>query len=176
MEKYLATQNRKTAVCPISEEVCETACRSCNDCKPESRSWSDCWSACDECNRCLARKIRSDIYLDPYNYMPWWHNKSVSNTPIAKQFCDNICGVNMCRRYRRRKEGYEQCLRCKQRGQCWSEYQSRCVQCPESQRGRSCEMKWGCPNPFGGEFGYVGPIDPMYTECRPCWNELNYTT
>jgi hypothetical protein len=176
MQKYLATRARKTAVCPIQKDWCDTACKRCTDCKSESRSWDECWSACDECNRCYARSVRADVYDDPYYYMPWWGNRSFAETPLAKQFCSNVCGVNMCRNFRKRYDGYRQCKRCQQRGQCWSEYQSRCIECPRSQRFKSCEEKWGCPNPNGTQYGYVRPMDPMYTDCKPCWNPLLYTT
>ena len=174
MDKFIATRARKTAVCPKQEKWCNTACQRCNDCKGESRGWSECWSACDECNRCNARKVRSDVYTDPSNYVLL--QRKLSDMPLPKQFCDNVCGVNMCKAFRKQYDGYGQCKRCQQRGQCWSEYQGRCIECPRSQRFRSCEEKWGCPNPNGSQFGAVPPTDPMFTECRPCWNSLNYTT
>jgi hypothetical protein len=176
MDKFIATRTRKTAVCPIQKKWCNTACDRCNDCKKESRAWDECWSACDECNRCYAKTVRADVYDDPYNYMFPWYQRTLAETPLAKQYCDNVCGVNMCRAFRQQKSGYDQCKRCQQRGLCWSQYQSRCIECPRSQRLQSCEQKWGCPNPHGSRFGYVAPTDPMYTDCKPCWNPLLYTT
>jgi hypothetical protein len=176
MEKYLATRARKTAVCPIQKKWCVTACQRCDDCKREERGWDECWSACDECNRCYARTVREDVYDEPYNYMPWWDNRKLSETPLAKQFCSNVCGVNMCKAFRQQYDGYAQCKRCQQQGLCWSQYQGRCIDCPRSQRFKSCEQKWGCPNPNGAQFGYVPPRDPMFSDCKPCWNSLLYTT
>lgn len=175
MKKYIATRVQKTAVCPIKEELCTTACERCTDCKAEKqgwqgKEWSECWSACDECNRCHAREVRADQYNDPYNYMVPFVTRSLSTEPLAKQFCSNICGVNMCKAFRARYDGYSQCKRCQQQGKCWSQYQQRCVKCAQSQAYKNCEEKWGCPSPHGTQFGYVAPIDPMFTECKPCWN------
>jgi hypothetical protein len=181
MKKFIATRLQKTDVCPVEHDWCTTACQRCSDCKRESRGWSECWSACDECNRCHAKWVRADIYNDPYNYSFPWTTRTLATTPaLAKQFCSNICGVNMCKAFRERYDGYVQCKRCQQRGQCWSQYQGRCVDCPREQAFRSCEEKWGCPNPHGSQTHpvqrFVPPIDPMYTDCTPCWNQLSYTT
>lgn len=173
MEKFLA-QQRRTTTCPIREDWCNTACQQCDDCERETRTFSECWTACDECKRCQARVHRADVYDEPYFYI--LQPRTLAGTPaIAKQYCDNICGVNMCKDYRDRLEGYNQCKRCEQQGLCWSQYQNRCVQCPSNQAG-GCERKWGCPNPNGSQFGFVAPMDPMFTDCRPCWNALQYTT
>ena len=163
MQKFIATKKKN---CQFNKEWCASACQKCQDCKKESRAWNSCWSACDECNKCAAKDIRTDVYNDPYNYMPLYPRK-LSETPLSKQFCDNICGVNMCKRFRQRQNGYAQCKRCHAKGLCWSEYKGRCVDCLQNKT--SCEKKWGCPNQQSPEFGYVAPIDPMFTECRPCW-------
>lgn len=176
MYKFLATRGPKSNICPVRKDWCEAACDRCEDCSPETRTWDGCWSACDECNRCHQRGKRSEFYNDPYNYMFPWYQRKLSETPLAKQFCSNVCGVNMCRAYRQRYDGYAQCRRCKQKGQCWSQYQNQCVPCSESQLMKSCEEKWGCPNPNGSQFGFVPPRDPMYTDCIPCWNPVGYTT
>lgn len=142
MEKYFARQSDFQSQ---RMGYCRTACKQCADCKTEMRSWSDCWSACDECNRCYAEAYRSDLYTEPYYYRI--SNRTLKTTPaLAKQYCDGICGVNMCNEYKQRLVGYKQC-----------------------QDNTECKRKWGCPNPNGAEFGYVAPIDPMYTDCQPCW-------
>lgn len=171
MDKFIASQRSNT----IRKDWCLTACQRCSDCKPESRNWSECWSACDECNRCHARTVRDDDYNDPYNYI--LVNRRLDNTPaLAKRFCSNVCGVNMCKAYRQRYNGFTQCKRCQQQGKCWSQYQGRCVDCPREQALSSCAEKWGCPNRNGSQFGYGPPVDPMFTDCIPCWNPLTYTT
>lgn len=158
---------------------CDQACQMCEDCQGESRGWSDCWKHCDACNRCKQRAFHTDRY-GWTNYQP--PNEYVTppekkRYPIAKQYCDNVCGVRVCRRYRERMDGYNQCKRCEQLGMCWSDYQSRCVQCPSLSYGPGhCEAKWGSPNPLGAQFAYVPPINPMNTNCKPWWNPSSYTT
>lgn len=179
MQKFLAQQRFRGCANGSGREYCNTACQQCDDCERETRGYSECWSACDECKRCQASAIRADVYDEPYFYV--LQPRTLAGTPaIAKQYCDNICGVNMCKAYRARQDGYNQCKRCEQRGQCWSQYQQRCVQCPGGRAmtgsASSCERKWGCPNPNGAEFGYVPPMDPMFSDCRPCWNPMQYTT
>lgn len=159
---------------------CAEACQRCTDCEGESRGWSDCWKNCDECNRCMQRAYNSNRYgKDPY-YPDNVFAKPAPNFnhhPIAKQFCDNVCGVPMCKAYRRRQEGYNQCKRCEQQGLCWSEYQSKCIDCPVMSHGAGhCEAKWGSPNPMGAQFNHVPPINPMYTNCQGWWNPAGYTT
>lgn len=170
MDKFLARQ------LIFSPSSCDNVCVKCKDCKRNTQNWTDCWKDCDECNRCSAIAYRNDIYDDPYYYQAPWYKRSIATTPLAKQFCDNICGVNMCKAYRDQYDGYMQCKRCEQKSQCWSQYQSKCVQCPSGSRPGQCERKWGCPNPKGSQFGYVTPIDPMYTDCQPCWNPRYYNT
>lgn len=143
MEKYLAREFG----CRQETDYCETSCKQCKDCQREARTWSDCWSACDVCNTCYATASRQDLYSDAYNYRI--SNRTIGNTPaLSKQFCDNICGRNMCEEYRARRKGYQQCG-----------------------NNIRCQREWGCPNPngAGAEFGYRAPIDPMYTDCVPCW-------
>lgn len=177
MDKWVAREALRKETDPIRREWCAVACGRCGDCKRGSdRSWSACWSACDACKRCAAEAHRAKAYNAPYFYMLPWQQRKLSETPYAKQFCANVCGVNMCKAYSERQYGYEQCQRCQQQSKCWSQYQQRCVPCPKSQALKSCEQKWGCPSPFGTEFGYVPPVDPMYTDCIPCWNAGAYTT
>jgi hypothetical protein len=95
---------------------------------------------------------------------------------LSKQFCDNVCGVNMCREYRDRYEGYMQCKRCEQQSKCWSQYQNRCVECPDYTSPGRCEEKWGSANLRGSQFGYTPPVNPMYTDCKPSWHQNTYTT
>lgn len=164
MERYIALEKYKargaTDICPIKREWCNTACNKCVECSSEKgtsrkeypqpeRSYSDCWSWCDECTRCEAAAVSDRSYNDPYNYI--LQPRSLAQTPaLAKQFCDNICGVNMCKPYRQRQQGYQECKR---------------------QGAEGCEKSWGCPNPNGLQFGYVAPIDPMFTDCKPCWEK-----
>ena len=171
MDKYLANQN-----CTNTYRGCDSACAECNACKRESRSWSECWRKCDQCNRCAAAEYRENKYADPYYYQAPWVHRTLATTPLSKQFCDNVCGVNMCNAYRDRYNGYMQCKRCEMQSKCWSPYQQRCVECPPDSSPGRCEMKWGCPNPNGSQFGHRPPIDPMFTDCKPCWNPLNYNT
>jgi hypothetical protein len=193
MDKYIAThscqscQSCQSGLASFQNKVCEAAYQHCNDCKRETRNWDECWRACDQLNRCHARSIRADVYNDPYNYVYPWSRRTLSETPLPTQFCDNICGVNMCKAYKERNNNYQECKRCEQSGgqfrsqsggqfRCWSPYHRRCVECggtaltADSQRFKTCEEIWGCPNPNGAEFGYVAPIDPMYSDCIPCWD------
>lgn len=173
MYKFLV---RRECSDSAQNQKCENACVACADCKRGTRTWSDCWKQCDECNRCAAAAHRNDSYSDPYYYENPWYQRTLATTPLSKQFCDNVCGVNMCRAYRERYEGYMQCKRCEQQSKCWSQYQNKCVECPPHTSPGRCEQKWGGHNLKGAQFGYTPPIDPMYTDCKPCWNDSKYTT
>lgn len=155
MYKFLAlTYDTSRGTRGISDDQCARVCQECKECKSDRSQpwgWSDCWEKCDECNRCSAAAHNADSYNDPYYYRPEWTKRTLATTPaLSKQFCDNICGVNMCKVYRERMDKYEECKRV---------------------NGGQCERKWGCPNPKGEEFGYRAPIDPMFTDCKPCWVE-----
>lgn len=155
MYKYLAlTFDTPRGTRGISDDQCARVCKECKECKSDrSRpwGWSDCWEKCDECNRCSAAAHRADSYNDPYYYRPITKRTLATTPALSKQFCDNICGVNMCKVYRERMAKYEECKR--------------------DQGNNDCERKWGCVNPKGAEFGYRAPIDPMFTDCKPCWVE-----
>ena len=69
-----------------------------------------------------------------------------------------------------------QCKRCQMQGQCWSQYQDRCIECSPTQASIPCENKFGCVNPNGGEFQNTPPVDPMHSNCNPCWNSNKFTT
>ncbi len=139
MQKYLEKQGEQ-------RDFCKSACKQCTDCKRETRGW--CSSACDECNRCYAKTYHDDLYTEPYHYRI--SNRTLKETPaLSKQFCDNICGQNMCNKYKQRLQKYHECKM--------------------SQPVVVCNRMWGCPNPEGAEFGYVAPSDPMYSDCKPCW-------
>jgi hypothetical protein len=159
MYKFLAlTYDQPRGTRGISDEQCARVCQECKECKSDRSQpwgWSDCWQKCDECNRCSAAAHNADSYNDPYYYRPDWAQRTLATTPaLSKQFCDNICGVNMCKVYRERLDRYDECKR-----------QERL----SATRNGDCERKWGCPNPNGAEFGYRAPIDPMFTDCKPCW-------
>lgn len=159
MYKYLAVNfDEPRGTRGISDDQCQLVCSECKDCKQDRSKpwgWSDCWQKCDECNRCSAAAHRADSYTDPYYYRPEWAQRTLRTTPaLSKQFCDNICGVNMCKVYRERMDAYDAC---KQRERLNLDNQ--------------CERKYGCPNPKGSEFGYRAPIDPMFTDCKPCWSK-----
>jgi hypothetical protein len=158
---------------------CATSCKTCKMCKKDTRDYDDCWAQCDNCNRCHADYHNSKQYNEPYEYRPWFlsvDNHSFSVVPYSKQFCDNICGVRMCKKYRKRLNDYDQCRRCQIQGMCWSPYQERCIKCDLNSAMKPCEDKYGCPNPEGYEFGNVPPINPMFTNCNACWDQTSYTT
>ncbi len=152
-QRYVSLQQFKARgapdLCPVKFEWCETACTNCVNCKSESRDWSDCWSWCDECNRCKAAAVGNNRYSDPYNYI--LQPRTLQQTcALSKQFCDNICGVNLCNEYRQQNSAYKFCKRVGSTG---------------------CERMYGCKNPNGEQFGYVPPIDPMYNNCKACWKK-----
>jgi hypothetical protein len=151
MERYVALEKYKargaTDICPIKKQWCDAACKRCVDCKDESRDWSDCWSWCDECQRCEAAAMNERSYNEPYFHT--LRRRTLGEVPaIAKQVCDNVCGVNVCKAYGERRQAYNVCRR---------------------SGSTDCERKYGCPNPNGIQFGYVLPKDPMFTDCKVCW-------
>ena len=177
MYKFQAKQSQRFGF--YRQENCDAACENCKTCKKDTREYQDCWSSCDACNRCVADSKNSESYDDPYEYRPWFlsvDNHSYAKVPYTKQFCDNICGVKMCNTFRKRHDDYTQCKRCQLKGKCWSPYQKRCIDCSHNNAFKSCERKYGCLNPRGSEFANVAPINPMLTNCMPCWNEQAYTT
>lgn len=153
---------------------CKSACNNCKICQKDTRGYADCWSSCDACNACHVDYRNTKEYDEPYEYRPWF--PEFNNRGYSKQFCDNICGVRMCKRYRKRLDDFKQCRNCQQKGQCWSPYQERCIDCDYNSAIKPCEDKYGCQNPRGYEFANVPPINPMFTNCMPCWDEKIYTT
>lgn len=152
MERYVALAQFKARgapdLCPVKQEWCKTACDKCSAGDGSKCNWSNSRSSwCDECNRCKAAATSDASYNDPY-YHTIQHRTLAQTPALAKQFCDNVCGVNMGRDYRAQRDAYGMCLRVGSTG---------------------CERMYGCPNPNGRQFGYVAPIDPMYTDCKPCW-------
>ena len=161
------------------EDSCEAACKQCKLCSLDTREYGDCWSACDMCNRCHADYKNSQVYNEPYEYRPWFlsqDNHSYGIVPYPKKFCDNICGVKMCKKYKEQVNNYEHCKRCQEIGKCWSPYQQRCIDCGYNRAMKSCEDKYGCANPNGYEFANVPPINPMLNGCNVCWDQSNYST
>lgn len=177
MYKFMAKDSKKYGFYRMKN--CMEACDRCKMCSKDTRDHDQCWSACDNCNQCNANYHNTKLYDEPYEYRPWFlsvDNHNYGIIPYAKQYCDNVCGVKMCNRYRERIDNYNHCKRCQVQGKCWSPYQSRCTDCSYAQSQKPCENKYGCLNPKGSEFANVPPIDPMFTGCMPCWNEEAYTT
>lgn len=160
----------------LGQKNCIKDCKKCWLCKSTRSPYDTCWSACEKCNFCNMHRKRSNLWDQPYVYSHPDAPLARSELPVGKRFCENICGYNMCKGYRDRFDNYKQCQRCQLQNKCWSEYQRRCVECEPHQYQKSCEEKMGCRSPFGKEFGFVPPIDPMFTECVPCWDEGKYTT
>ena len=100
MKKFIAKQSPQYA--QYRTDNCQSACETCKVCQKETRDWDQCWSACDSCNRCHARWVRQQSYNEPYNYRFPFYNQTLKDTPLSGQFCDNVCGVNMCNTYRKR--------------------------------------------------------------------------
>lgn len=148
---------------------CAEACQKCEDCKGESRGWSDCWKYCDECNRCTQRAFHTRRYEKGPFYPANVFVQPAPNYNLPN--CNLVCGANVCQKYRYRKHGYDQCKRCEQSGKCWCESEKKCVDCPVMSHGSGhCEAKWGSPNPMGAQFNHVPPINPVYTNCQGWWN------
>ena len=171
MQKFLAKNTADYSA--YKHKNCDLACKHCKMCKKETRDWDKCWSACDNCNKCHAN-VKTNATVVPYFHTPPLHFQN--NFTISPKFCSNVCGYNACQAYRKRYDNYVQCKRCQQKGQCWSEYQKRCVQCNHVQLLKSCEDKFGCPNATDSRFPSVPPRDPMYNNCQLCWQETDYTT
>jgi hypothetical protein len=173
MYKYISkTSNYKS-------DKCKIACKQCRVCKKDTREYDDCWSACDMCNRCNADSHNAKIFNDPYVYRPWFlskDNHSFETVPITKQYCDNLCGPVMCKKYNEQMFNYTQCLRCQEQRKCWSPYQQKCIDCGYDRSIVSCEKKYGCNNPDGPQFAKVPPINPMYNNCTVCWDQSSYLT
>lgn len=173
MYKYIAT------TISTSNQKCEEACEACRLCKNDTREYDDCWKNCDRCNKCHVNYKNNQVYNEPYEYRPWFltqANHSYSIIPYAKQFCDNVCGVRTCQKYRTQLENYHQCKRCQLQGKCWSPYQQRCIDCGFDRAMKSCESKYGCANKNGFEFENVPPINPMFNNCVICWDQNKYLT
>lgn len=163
----------------IQMQNCKSACDNCKLCQSDTRDNQDCWSNCDKCNRCHIDYKNSQSYDEPYEYRPWFlskDNHSFEILPYTKQFCDNICGVRMCKKYRKQHNNFTQCKRCQLQGKCWSPYQKRCIDCGYNRAVVKCEDKYGCSNPNGGEFSNVPPINPMFNNCTVCWDQSSYST
>lgn len=161
------------------EQNCKSACDNCNLCKKDTRDNSDCWNSCDMCNRCNTDYKNSQSYDEPYEYRPWFlskDNHSFGIIPYAKQFCDNVCGIKICKKYREQYANFIQCNQCQLQGKCWSPYQQRCIDCGYTRAMEPCENKYGCANPNGFEFANVPPINPMFNNCTVCWDQSNYST
>jgi len=174
MYKYIS--RRKNT---ITEQQCKRACSRCDLCSKDTREYDGCWNSCDECNRCSADSKNSQVYDDPYEYRPWFlseDNHSFNIIPYTKQYCDNVCGVKTCKKYREQYTNYQQCKRCQLQGKCWSPYQERCIDCGYDRAMQSCENKFGCKNPNGYEFANVPPINPKFNKCQICWDQSSYMT
>ena len=174
MYKYQAKNAPKQDFLKLKN--CTEACDKCKMCRKDTREYDQCWSSCDACSGCQADEMNARVYDEPYEVRPWFltqQNHSYAMLPYTMQYCDNICGVRMCKRYRKQQDAYEQCKRCQLKQQCWSQVQEKCVDCSHTQYTKPCEQRFGCPNPNGGEFANVAPIDPMFTNCMPCWNSGN---
>lgn len=180
MDKYINLQSRG-----ITSNSCDEMCIECQDCKRDPRGRLTCWEKCDDCNRCAAASYRNNAtsrgwgpitgsslneFDAPYYYVhPWGPDRTLDTTPLSKQFSAGVCGVNTARAYDERIDNYRMCKTCEIRGQCWSPYENRCIECPADSSPGRCEDKWGCPNQNGAEFGFRPPVDPMFTNCKPCW-------
>lgn len=177
MYKFMAKDSNRFGF--YRQQNCKAACDNCTKCQKDTREHDQCWSSCDMCNRCNADYENSRSYDEPYEYRPWFlsqDNHSFGIVPYTKQFCDNVCGVRMCKKYREQFNNYQQCKRCQLQGKCWSPYQQRCVDCGYDRAVIPCEEKYGCPNPNGFEFANVPPINPMLNECNVCWDQSKYST
>jgi hypothetical protein len=158
---------------------CREKCNKCTICKTLASPYSPCWEACNSCNQCKDGIKRNDMWNKPYTYL-WPHNPRAHSQPNivthrlgrmpVSQFCSNVCGHNLCKEYREQYDNYMQCQRCQIKNQCWSPYQNRCITCEPHQYQKSCARRWGCVSPEGPEFGFVAPINPMFTDCVPCWS------
>lgn len=174
MYKFLGQNSQRKK--EYRQKNCDIACETCKMCQKDTRDFDGCWSACDACNNCHAMIKRADIYNTPYEYAHPMVSRSFDEMAYPKQFCENICHIRTCKAFNERMYNFNQCKRCQQQGKCWSPYQSRCIDCPRSQALTRCEDKYGCTNPLGYQYPTVPPINPMYTDCVPCWNQLKYTT
>lgn len=174
MYRYL---NQLSESSQLRTENCVEKCDKCKMCKQDTRDFDDCWKDCDDCNRCHADYLNSRVYNEPYEYRPWFltpFNHTYTSVPYSKQFTDNLCGQRVGNLYRQRYNDYKQCQRCQLQGKCWSTYHQKCVDCEYERANTSCERRFGCRNVLGNRWS--PPIDPMLTQCTPCWDQNTYTT
>lgn len=162
---------------------CKDACEDCNICRKANPFYQNCWRSCDRCRTCHLRNHRSLKTRDPpyWNRHPYAPDPNLSEAsiniqhPMSRFTTTNVCGPVMYQEFINRYSNYVQCQKCQSHGKCWSRYQQKCVDCDEGHLAKSCEIKFGCPNPMGPMFPYVPPRDPLMTDCRPCW-QSGYTT
>lgn len=102
--------------------------------------------------------------IPPYpNYVYFYNNPNE---------CRDLCGLDVCNEYFRRKNNYLNCKRCQNvkfpGPMCWDPNKQRCITCPVRQALSRCEDNFGCGNPLGSPHDNVPPINPKYTGCQNC--------
>lgn len=150
---------------------CKDACNDCRICKSVNPFYQQCWRSCDRCRYCHLRDHKSSMKRDPPYYMrhPYTPDPDYIDHSLAKFHTTAVCGPKMYEDWVKQYNNYMQCKRCQQQDKCWSQYQQRCIDCDEGHLAKSCEDKFGCPNPINPYFPSVKPINPQFTDCRPCW-------
>lgn len=158
-------------------ESCGVACDNCRICKSTSPFGMQCWRHCDRCRYCKFRGHHTAQTRDPpyFNRHPDLPDPNYINFAASKFTTGGVCGPVLYADYIRQYNDYVHCKQCQLRGECWSKYQQKCVVCSDEQLAVPCEEKYGCQNPNGPLFGYGPPRDPMFTNCKKCW-EKHYTT
>lgn len=111
----------------------------------------------------------------PTNPVTVRYNKDVNigQYPAWPKFnLNGVCGPKIEDEYKIQYSNYKECQRCQSNNTCWSEMEKKCVACEKNELLKSCEMKFGCENPFNPTLPHVAPKNPLYTDCRPCWHSL----
>lgn len=153
-------------------ESCRLSCENCRVCKSVNPFRQQCWRHCDRCRYCnfrghLTTKTHDLPYYNRHPYTPDPDDTLFTASNLATP---RVCGPVAYAKFIDQYNDYVHCKQCQRAGKCWSKYQEKCIECSDEQLAVSCERKFGCPNPNGPLFAYGPPRNPVYTDCRMCWN------